>query len=65
MTSLVEKVKEEARQAELRRQEWEAQQEQCRQEEDRDCGAESIVDADCKPSLCELPSTPAEVEIRR
>ena len=38
---LVAKVKEEERQAELRRQEWEARQEQWRQEEDRRRVAES------------------------
>src|SRR5215472_15287236 len=42
---LVEKVKEAERQAELRRQEWEAQQERWRQEEDRECVAESIKES--------------------
>lgn len=39
---LVAKIKEEERQAELRRQEWAAQEEQWRQEEDRRHVAESI-----------------------
>ncbi len=39
---LLEKVKEEERQAEIRRQQWEAQQEQRKQEEDRCRVAESI-----------------------
>jgi hypothetical protein len=42
---VVEKVKEEERQAELRRQEWEAQQERWRQEEDRRRVAESIKES--------------------
>lgn len=42
---LVEKVKEEERQAELRRQEWEAQQERWRREKDRECVAESIKES--------------------
>ena len=42
---LVEKVKEEERQAELRRQEWEAQQERWRQEQDRRRVAESIKES--------------------
>jgi hypothetical protein len=42
---LVEKVKEAEREAEIRRQEWEAQRERWRQEEDRRCVAESIKES--------------------
>jgi hypothetical protein len=42
---LVEKVQEAEREAEIRRQEWEAQQERWRQEEDRRCVAESIKES--------------------
>jgi hypothetical protein len=43
--SVVEKVKEEERQAELRRRQWEAQQEQWRLEEDRRKEAQSIKES--------------------
>src|SRR4029077_18218153 len=42
---LVEKVKEAEREAEVRRQQWEAQQERWREEEDRRCVAESIKES--------------------
>jgi hypothetical protein len=42
---LVEKVQEAEREAEIRRQEWEAQQERWRQEEDRRCVAKSIKES--------------------
>ena len=42
---IVEKVKEEKRQAELRHQEWEAQQERWRQEEDRRKVAQSVKES--------------------
>ena len=43
--ALLEKVKEEERQADLRREQWEAQQEQWKQEEDRRRVAESIEES--------------------
>jgi hypothetical protein len=43
--ALVEKVKEAEREAEVRRQEWEAQRERWREEEDRRCVVESIKES--------------------